>query len=823
MTYSRHAALLFLLVPITALLLFAAGADTTMQEAVAALQRQNYPDAELKLREALKAHPGDAQTLSLLGVALDQQSKFEEAGTFHRRAVASAPGSTAALYNYANHLLATGDETGARSTLLKSVAIDASDRNSNLALAQLAVKRKDGKEALLCLDRIRNPPETMILRVSALELTARHAEAAALFEQVSNGARNDSRLSVAYGESLAKAGQFDWAEALFTQGLAADPTNVQIMYRLGVTAYQAGHNERARVVLDAALRKQPDNVDIIYAIAAVCNANSQPEDAIRYLATAGKLAPQRADIQKLTAIVARNIKADEDAVAAWDRYLKLVPNDDEARRERAFEKARLALLDEAMPDLRAYTTRHPDDAMGFYELGMAESADDPEKAIETLSHAIALKSDLVVARAGRGILLYTQNKPEAALPDLQFAVEKIPAGAPERAPILDRLGQVLVALNRVSDAIPVLRQASELTPNDAPALLHLANALAEAGQTDESDKLMARFRQMNSGARAPKVSGVVDYLTMTQEQRHDLYRSRLTKIVHDHPEDTKSQILYLKLLLTDRQMRDAADAARKFADLKPGTLALADVGHSFLVARQYGVARELLQLAANADLPGVRTDLALASLRERNSSAAAADEGLRQLDAVPESDRDAAYFSARSQMLAAAGRSEEAIAAIERAIQETPRDLTLYWQASVLMMASHRTESADSLLRRAAQILPDDPKTQMLLAVGLAIEQKFDEAQKVLSDAQRRWPEVAGIWAVQGFIFAAAQKYDLSSKALETAVALGSRNPETDLAVQAMAARVAESRKLSRSTAAGSDHDASDLAALFSRMPPWEW
>src|SRR4051794_24818961 len=83
----------------------ATAASVGVQQAIADLQKQNYKAAEQKLRAELKLHPADAETLSLLGVSLDQQQRFAEAQDFHKRAVAAAPRSTAALYNYANSLL----------------------------------------------------------------------------------------------------------------------------------------------------------------------------------------------------------------------------------------------------------------------------------------------------------------------------------------------------------------------------------------------------------------------------------------------------------------------------------------------------------------------------------------------------------------------------------------------------------------------------------------------------------------------------------------------------------------------------------------------
>src|SRR4051794_39091763 len=114
-----------------------------MKDALAALQRRDFPTAELKLRAELKLHPNDPETLSLLGVALDNQKKFSEADSMHRRAIAADPPSVRAFGNYGNHLLLPSNEKGARDAFQKATAADPADIYSNLQLAQLALKGKD--------------------------------------------------------------------------------------------------------------------------------------------------------------------------------------------------------------------------------------------------------------------------------------------------------------------------------------------------------------------------------------------------------------------------------------------------------------------------------------------------------------------------------------------------------------------------------------------------------------------------------------------------------------------------------------------------------
>ena len=80
---------------------------------------------------------------------------------------------------------------------------------------------------------------------------------------------------------------------------------------------------------------------------------------------------------------------------------------------------------------------------------------------------------------------------------------------------------------------------------------------------------MARFRKMRAGGIAPPKRGLMDYLSLTPEKRHEDYRSRLNAIVRDHPDDKTTQLLYLELLLGDNQIAEAVADARSFAAQKP--------------------------------------------------------------------------------------------------------------------------------------------------------------------------------------------------------------------------------------------------------------
>jgi len=459
-------------------------------EGVDALKRGDLPAAESKLRAEIQAHPDDVEALSFLGVVLDSEKKFAEADSFHHRALALAPRSNSILDKYANHLLVTGDEAGARKAFLKSLTFDSADGYANLELARMALQDKDGPAALSYLNRLSaeqaGKPDVVLRRVVALELSGRNAEAGTLAAEF----RNDAEWNAAAGRALADAGELSGAEILLESALVSNPGGFPLLVGLGVVASHTGHYARSREVLEAALRQQPRNADVLYSLAYACDGMQQTAEAFRLLAQAAQVAPGRMDIQKSLAIAAGNLGEFKASAEAWDAYMQLDPADDTARRERGFAKAHLGQLDAGLVDLRWYAARHPGDAEGWYQLGIAESAKDPTTGMSSLDKAVALKPDFAAARSVRGALYYREGKPEIALPDLERAA----ADQPGSAMIQYRLGQVYLALDRLSDALRYFRRAAELAPDDYPAQFHLANALAEAGQTAESDAIMERIR-----------------------------------------------------------------------------------------------------------------------------------------------------------------------------------------------------------------------------------------------------------------------------------------------------------------------------------------
>ncbi len=773
----RHSCVL-----IVAIAAFAADLSPGIREALGALQRGDFPAAEVALRSELKARPRDGAALTLLGVALDNQKKFQEAADAHRRAAAISPDSPDVWNNYANHLIGTGDLEGARKLYLRVISLDPSSYNANVQLARLALKAKKGAQALDYVKHLtavqQDGPNLAPLRLEALYLAGETAKADDLGSRWLTAARDIPGESLAIGMALADAGKFERAETFLAQALAQTPSDFNVLVNLGLVAWHTGHYERARETLQAALAQQPQNVDAIYYLACVEQANSRTEAAVALLAQAARVAPQRADVQRQLALATGDLGAFDDSAAAWDRYLKLEPDDDVARRERgliAFQRGR---FQQGFAELSRFVARHPDDPVGRFELGAAENKDDPTEALHEFDRALALDAKFAAAHSARGSLYYQMGNPEAAAADLETAASL----RPDNAIYLDRLGQAYLALDRTGDAVRVLRKAAAFAPDDSKMQLHLARALADAGEEAESKAAMDRFRRLGPAVNRAVPGGLVDYLSLSPEQRRADYLARVERQVHQRPEDAQALLNYLCLLLEEGDANRAVETSRKIASLNPSAAVLADAGRALLEAGQYGPAGELLEHAAKtAPDTGLELDLAIAALHGSGPA-----EGARLLDGVPDSHRGGDYYLARAEILEASGASQEIAAAVDHALSATPGQARLYLRGAAILQHAGRMEDALRISAAATTAFPQDRTVLLLHALILEKTGRTAEAEPLLQKIENRWPEWPNAWTAGGVFLGTRGRRDEACIALRTALSLGARGAEVKAYLDAL-------------------------------------
>jgi len=370
---------------------------------------------------------------------LDSEQKCGDAERIYRQLLAGGTPSSALLNNLGNHYLTCGAPDKARIYFERLLKLNPAHVNANLQLARLALVRKDGAKALEYLSQIQERDvEILLVQAEALAQTGKREAAAAALDDLAKMAGADPRLQFALGMTCGRIGLYDRAEAAFNAVLTRDPDDYDVLYNLGLAASGAQHYERARSALEVALKVRPGDVDALVALGHVESHLGDYTRAVYLLAQARKLAPQRPEVLLALAQAAQDANYFGDAVLAYDEYLKLRPDDDVVRRDRAFilgygEAGRA----EGLNELTAYVKRHPKDAIGYFDLAQISYHVDRAQALEQASTAVRLNPSLEPARFVRGWLLHSLGREAEALAELQAAIRLNPRDA--RA--FDQLGR----------------------------------------------------------------------------------------------------------------------------------------------------------------------------------------------------------------------------------------------------------------------------------------------------------------------------------------------------------------------------------------------
>jgi tetratricopeptide (TPR) repeat protein len=743
-------------------------------QVTASFQQGKLSEAEHALRSALRNHPREARALSLLGVILDSQKRYEEAERCYTQALEIAPSSAALQNNLGNHYLARGMPDRARVAFLRVVALEPRHPNANLQLAQMSVAKKKGREALLYLERLtgaeRAAPAVQLLRAQALYWSGQQTSAEELLSRLGNQAPGDSRLAFSIGMVFVEWERFEEAERAFTRALEAAPTNFDVLYNLALAATRARHLGRAEEVFKVALQQRPADVDCLYGLAHVNAERGQDYEATALLLQAQRFAPQRSDIPLLLAQMTEKLGFYGDAATAYDQYLKLQPNDDVARREHGYALARSGKLREGLRDLEWYARNHPKEVRGLYELAMAETLGDREKAIEHLNQALKIDSNFLPARYARAVLNSQGGRPAESLEDLEFFLKH----EPKSVRALDQLGQAYLLLDQPQEAANALSQATELDPRDPTVLIRYSRALRKLGRKEEAETVLARFKQIGPDQGGRARAGLFDYFKLSPAEQQAQLFVNLERSAKANPKDTRLKLRLAKAWISQDKAAEALEIFREIRALTTDASLLADCGKALLEYGQYDLAREFLEPAveANPSMGEPRLDLAIAVFHSAGPGA-----GLLALDKMPAEQRQGDYYLLRAQMLDASGRFKEAAETLNRGFLSAPTRADLYHQASLFLIKHEKYNESLELLKQAVKVLPNAPELLLTQAITLELLKQPEEAKKLLTQIQSRWPEWDLPYLIHGIILEIHLYSEEAKAQLETAIALGTHDP----------------------------------------------
>jgi tetratricopeptide (TPR) repeat protein len=223
------------------------------------------------------------------------------------------------------------------------------------------------------------------------------------------------------------------------------------------------------------------------------------------------------------------------------------------------------------------------------------------------------------------------------------------------------------------------------------------------------------------------------------------------------------------------QPQDSLAAYQKAAELDP-TSSEAQLGLARMTERTGTPAaaeQQYLKLAEAGSTEGIERLIGLYLQQKRYADA---ESWLRKYQTA--NPQSSAAQLQLGKLLAAEGKSQEAIAALEPVYKSSP-DNKIASELATLYLESKQYAAAGTLLRTLIQQQPNDP--QLLLDYGSSLmhQQKYPEAQTVLLKAVQLKPDLVEAYFDLGYAAEQNKNYELTIRALDARAKLQPENPAT--------------------------------------------
>jgi tetratricopeptide (TPR) repeat protein len=386
----------------------------------------------------------------------------------------------------------TDDEKFARAAIEDVLRVNARDGEALGWSARLLMA--DGrydevvKSLLPLLDSAAPPLDTLRILGAAAARVADHKLAAAAFGRVVELQRDPEREKAADAAGTGPSAP-DWWNAVDA-------------------ALRAGQADAAIEMALAAVRLRPQSVELRRALGGAYLARGEPADAAKVLRAASTEFPGDVATRLL---LARALESSGHPDAAEEELKRAVIDlPGEASRMAYFEfLARSGRADAAEEGFLSLVASEPDSPAGYMKLGDFYLSLDPPKTDAALtqygraldlSHGAAAPA-LRVAELRLGLAV----RDAAAYADAEKAVDAFVKAWPQD-PWCDYLcGKLALAGGRTADAVPLLAKFAEKAPSSSAGLYYYAQALRDAGRTDEALAALERAAQL---ARSDRSIGV---------------------------------------------------------------------------------------------------------------------------------------------------------------------------------------------------------------------------------------------------------------------------------------------------------------------------
>ncbi|HEY4209981.1 MAG TPA: tetratricopeptide repeat protein [Steroidobacteraceae bacterium] len=429
----------------------------TARDRIAAIQagQGHVEEAKSEIAAVLKENPRDAEALALRG-GIEAQANDEPAAIADFRAsLHEQPNAVGVSRTLARAYIANGEPGLAEEALRAAVDSAPNDVMARVELASVLAQTGRTEQAVPILEQA--------VKQSPTDVTAREA------------------LVRAYMAKRDFASARTAAEDLKT----LRPQAASGFYLAGLVARADKRNADAGRELEHALTLQPDAIDTLLALSNLDVTGGHPDQAIKRVQGIVAQNDKNPLTQNLLGELYVNSKDSAHAEEAFSRASALAPQWPQPYRN----IARVKLAQNDVPGAIAVYETGLKAAPGSADLAVEVAAlyerqGHYDRAISQLSSVYAKNSRAVAIANNLAMLLVTYKNDRASLDRAKEITA--PFRTSQNGTLLDTNGWVLFKRGEYTEALPVLEQAAQRSPQSKEIRYHAAMAELRAGQRDRA-------------------------------------------------------------------------------------------------------------------------------------------------------------------------------------------------------------------------------------------------------------------------------------------------------------------------------------------------
>lgn len=657
-------------------------AEQLLSSAIEKQEAGDFETALVEFKNVLQAHPGNAEARKRLGQIYLAFGQAKAAEQELQRAVNDGAELKSVLPDLAQALLHTGDAKGVLDRIAapdETTDLSDPDQRELYGLrAQALLAVGETEQGVLLARRILDAGpgfEAEVALARSHTATGDHAAALAALDRALQQQPNEVLALWSKGTALAALGRYD--EAVTTLQLAREQRwrPVEVSVELVKVALTQGNTELAWQVLDELAERHSDRSDVKYLLAGRALTEERYADARGIAEELIGRYPEFDDAGYLAAAANFKLGNLERSRQLLQSFITNNPAHRTARELLAQVFTELDRPEEArsilepladQPQLDTVAATAQDGTTPLDSLDLDEQDKRSQDVREILQHIRSGEFDQAMSK----IDALEQSIPESVVPTQLRAI-------------------AFWSQDKRAEAIATLEKALEERPDAASFALNLARMQNAVGNTDEAIQTLET--------------------AMTAS-----------------PDNTRLKV----------------DAARLYAKQD-----------------NHARVRQLLEAALTSDPAAVDARIFLAQLHlqegRAESALSVAEQGIADAQTVGK----AALLDVVGQAQQQLGDNEKALAAYDRLIEATPEVPAGYQRAVELLAAAGRPEQALAYVEKARERLPSAREVELQAAQALMQHGKGDLAAELIATLEKSYPQDADVATMRG-MHAAAVAHD---------------------------------------------------------------